>query len=189
MTNPRGIHLYHIPEPRAVGDGYSLDPVWSWWSLVGDSLGYRGTLYKTASPHPALWLQGEHTAHTLEFDVGESEFPVVVNHQITEGQPAYYVAARLKLKGRKVMGIDVKQRGKAVFRTGVLGKPDLTRQLRASLPGVYTGPRIGQDEVKYVDLDEATGTIMVVIGAVPNPARPRANVPFARQFCLADLPI
>ena len=154
---------------------------------MGDSSGYRGTLYKTASPHPALWLQGEHTAHTLEFDVDESEFPVVVNHRITEGQPAYYVAARLKLKGRKVMGIDVKQRGKVVFRTGVLGKPDLTRQLRAPLPGVCTGPQIGQDEVKYVDLDEVTGRIVVVIGIVPFEGRD--DIPYVQQLCLADLPI
>ena len=85
------------------------------------------------------------------------------------------------------MGVDVGQHGETVFRTGVLGKPDLTRQLRAKLPGVYDGPWHEQDEVKYVDLDEATGRTMIVIGTVPD--RSQNNIPFARRLCLADLPI
>ena len=188
MSNPHGIRLYHIPEPGTVDDGFILVPVWSWESLLGDPSGYRGTLYKTASTYPALWLQGGRTAHTLEFDVDESgSFPMIVNHRITEGRPAYYVEDCFKLKGRKAMGVDVKERGKIVFKTGVLGKPDLTRQLHASLPGIYDGSWFVQDEVKYADLDEVTGRIMIVIGTVSN--QRRDNIPFARRLCLADLPI
>ena len=186
MTYPLGIHLYHIPTPGVADDDFDLVPVWSWTASWGVSSGFRGTLYK-AAPHPALWLQGEQATHTLESDVDESNFPVVVNHHITEGRPAYHVGDHLKLKGRKVMGVDVGQHGETVFRTGVLGKPDLTRQLRAKLPGVYDGPWHEQDEVKYVDPDEATGRTMIVIGTVPG--RRQNNIPFARRLCLADLPI
>ena len=183
MSGQFGIHLYHIPELRAVGDDSNLVPVWSWG---GDASGYRGTLNETASPYHALWLQGSWFTHTLEFDVDESGcFPVVVSHQITQGQPAYYVRRHLKLQGRKAMGVDV-WRGEAVFKTGVLGNSDLTRQLRARLPGVYEGPLHEQDEAKYADLDEVTGRIMVVIGTVPG--RRQGDIPYARRLCLADLP-
>ena len=175
-----GIHLYHIPEPRALGNDPDLDPVWSW---RGDAE-YRGTIYKTASPYPALWLQGDQVTHTLEFDMDESDFPVVVNHHITEGQPDYYAGDHLKLQGRKGMSIEVRQGGEIVLNTGVLGKPDITRELRAKLPGRYGGPWRKQDEVKYADLDEVTGRIMIVTGTKEYNA-----VPYARRLCLADLPI
>ena len=177
-----GIHLYYIPELRAVDNGSALVPIWSW--LV-DTSRYRGTLYKTASPYPALWLQGEWATHILEFDVDKLGcFPVVVNHHVTEGLPAYYVRRSLKLRGRKVIGTVVKQRGETVFKTGVLGKPYLTRELRATLPGRW---RAHQDEVKYTNLDEATGRIVVVIGTVVG--RRENNIPYARRLCIADLPI
>ena len=115
----------------------------------------------------------------------KSGFPVVVNHHIAEGRPDYY--DHLKLRGRKVTGVDVGQRGKAVFKTGALGKPGFMRQLHASLPGHYTGPWFGQDELKYVDLGEVTGRIMVVIGIVPFEGRD--DIPYVQQLCLADLPI
>ena len=183
-----GIHLYHIPELGAVDDTPHLDPIWSWWASPGGLSGYYGTFYKTASPYPALWLQGEQTTHTLEFGVDESGcFPVVTNHHITQGQPAYYVERHLKLQGRKAMGTEVKQDGEAVFKTGVLGKPDLARELRASLPGMWDGHRFESDEVKYTDLDEATGRIMVVIGTVPDLRSD--SIPYARRLCLADLPL
>ena len=143
--------------------------------------GYRGTLY-TTSPHAALWLQGEQTTHTLEFGLDESSsFPVVVGHHIAEGQPAYYhTGDHLKLKGRKVMGIETKEHGKTVFKTGVLGKPDVTRQLHPSSPDSHDGPWPAPGQVKYMDLDEVTGRIMVAIGPV---------LYCAQQLCLADLPI
>ena len=125
MSNSVGIRLYQIPELRAVDDGHGLVPIWSWF---GDATEYDGTLYKTASRYPGLWLQGELTTHALEFDVDESGcFPVFVTHRITEGQPAYHGESYLSLQGRKAMGIEVKQHGEIIFDTGVLGKPDLTR--------------------------------------------------------------
>ena len=173
-------------------DGYNLIPVWSWWPPLDgpseDPSGYRGTFYKTGSPYPALWLQGEQTTHTLEFDTDESGcFPVVINHHIIEGKPAYYAEKHLKLKGRKVMGVNIKEHGEAVFKTGVLGKPDITRELHVSLPGLFDADRNKKDEVKYVDLDEVTGRIMVVIGTVPGLSSD--STPFARRLCLADVPI
>jgi len=184
VNNRLGIHLYHIPEPRTVGNDCDLPPIWSWWRGAS---GYRSTLYKTASPYHALWLQGGWATHTLEFDVDESGFPMVVNHHVTEGQPAYYVEDHLKLQGRKGMGFNVEEHGEIVLNTGVLGKPDVTRQLRAQLPGLYDGPRLKRDEVKYTDLDEVTGRIMIVVG--PGRGRMSDNIPYARRLCLADLPI
>ena len=182
-----GIHLYHIPELGDVDDGSFLAPVWSWF---GDASGYHGTTYRTVSPYPALWLQGEQITHTLEFDVDESGcFPIVANHHITLGQPAYYVERYLKLRGQKVMSTEVRQGGEVVFRTGVLGKPDLARELRASLPGRRLRGRrwLEQNGVKYTGLDEVTGRILVVIGTVPDQGAD--NIPYARRLCLVDLPI
>ena len=185
VSSRLGICLYHIPELRAVDDGFALVPIWFW---SGDASRYRGTLYKTASTYPALWLQGEQTAHTLEFDVDELGcFPIVVNHQVTEEQSAYYAQRHLKLQGRKAMGIDVKQGGKTVFKTGVFGKPDLARELHALLPGFWDVDRRLLDEVKYTDLDEATGRIMVVIGTVAD-QRGFYTISSAQRLCLAELP-
>ena len=183
VTDHLGIRLYHIPEPRAVGDDSNLVPVWSW---SGDASEHRGTLYETASPYPALWLQGEWTTHTLEFDVDKSGcIPMVVNHQITEGRPAHYVGDRIKLQGRKVMSISIGQAedDEIVINTGVLGKPDITRQLRVQLPGLYESHWYRRDELKYADLDEATGRIMIVLGSI------RCSFSDARQLLLAELPI
>ena len=183
MTNHLGIWLYHIPELGDVGENFELVPA---WHRLLDASDCRGTLYRTTSPYPALWLQGEQATHTLEFDVDESGYyPVVVNHHTTEGRPAYYVGEALKLQGRKGMGIEVKRRGEIIFNTGVLGKPD-TRQLHALVPGLNEGARLMQDEVKYTDLDEVTGRIIVAVG--PAPRRRRNNIPYARRLYIADLP-
>ena len=50
----------------------------------------------------------------------QSNIPVVVNHHITEGRTTYYVGDRLNLGGRRVMGVDVKQRGEIAFKMRVL---------------------------------------------------------------------
>ena len=187
VNNHAGIHLYHIPELGTIDDSSYHDPVWSWRASSENDSKYRGTLYKTESAYPALWLQGELTTHTLEFDVDESGcFPVVANHHITEGRPAYYTERHLKLQGRKVMGTEVGQGGETVFKTGVLGNPDLTRELHASLPGVWDGHWFELDEVKYTDLDEATGRIMVVVGPVPGWRSDK--IPYACRLYLADIP-
>ena len=114
-------------------------------------------------------------------------FPVVVNHHIAEGQPAYYAKHYLKLQGRKVVGTEVGQGGEAVFKTGMLGKLDLTREIRASLPGFGDGDWRKQDKVKCTDFDEATGKVIVVINA--SPSRRGDDIHCARRLCLADLPI
>ena len=132
----------------------------------------------------------ENRSHTLEFHVDESGcFPIVVNHHITLRQPAYYVERYLKLRGQKVMSTEVRQGGEVVFRTGVLGKLDLARELRASLPGRRLRGRrwLEQNGVKCTDLDEVTGRILVVIGTVPDQGAD--NIPYARRLCLVDLPI
>ena len=180
-TDRRGIWLYHIPELEAVDEDTMLVPV---WNRLLDASDYGGTLFKTTSPYPALWLQGEHITHTIKFDVdGSGCYPVVVNHHITEGQPAFYVGNALHLQGRKGMSIEIGWPGEFVINTGVLGRPD-TRRLRAPIPGLNDGPR--QDEVKYVNLDEMTGRIMVVVG--PKPGRNREAIPYAREFYIADIP-
>ena len=77
-----------------------------------------------------------------------------------------------------------------MFKTGGLGRSDLARRLDARLPGVYEYSQLGQySEVKYVDLDEATGRIMVVIGAAVDGDSGDDFTPYARRLCLADLPI
>ena len=184
MSNCHGIHLYHIPEHGDEGDDRSLVPIWSW---RGDASGYCGTLYKATSPYPGLWLQGERTTHILEFDVDESGFPMVINHNIIRAQPAHFVGKLLKLQGRKGMSVDIIQGGEIVLNTVVLGKPEATRQLRAELPGLYYGPWYLQDEVKYTDLDEMTGRILIVVGSAD--VRRQDNIPYARRLCIADLPV
>ena len=189
IINRFGIHLYHIPEPGTADDDSDLIPVWSW---EGDTSNERGTLYETGSPYPALCLQGYRTTHTLEFDVDESRagsFPMVVNHHIAEERPDYFMPHHLKLKGRKAMGV-LATHSKVVFKTGGLGRSDLARRLDARLPGFYEYSQLGQySEVKYVDLDEATGRIMVVIGAAVDGDSGDDFTPYARRLCLADLPI
>ena len=179
VTSVFGIWLYHIPEFRSVGEDTMLVPV---WNLLVDASDYRGTLYKTASPYPALWLQGEQNSCTLEFDVDESGcYPVVANYKFVVSPPDFYMGTIFKLQGRKGMSIEAGLRGEIAFNTEVLGKTD-TRRLRAQIPGLNDEPRITRDEVKYVDLDEETGRIMVVVGPV------QGNIPYARQLYIADLP-
>ena len=184
VTNRLGIHLYYIPEPRAVDDDSDVIPIWSW---LGDASTYRGTLYKTVSLYPGLWLQGEAIGHTLEFDVdGSGCSPVVVNHHITEGRPAFWAGFCPKMQGRKGMGIEVRQRDEIVVNTGMLGKPGITRQLRASLPNLYRGGWNKQDHLRYADLDEVTGRITIVIGRILGERQD--TIPYARRLYLTDLP-
>ena len=190
VSNHIGIRLYHIPEPGAAGNDSDLVPVWSW---QGRSTEYRGTLYETASPYPALWLQGVRVTHTLEFDVDESGcFPVVVDHHFTRGPPAYCVWDRLKLQGRKGVSFGVRQGGEIVFNTGILGKPGITRQLRAHLPcnrvDMWSGLELLEDEVRCTDLDEVTGRIMIMVGPM-TPYQTGEWSIYSRQLFLADLPI
>ena len=153
------------------------------WSRLLDASEFRGTFYKTASPYPALWLQGKRTTHTIEFDVDESGYyPVVVNH-ITEGQPAFYVGNTLKLKGRKGMSIETEWEDEIVINTGVLGKPG-TRRLRAPIPGLNIGIEFMRDEVRYTDLDEVTGRILVVVGQEDI----EEDAHYAKKLYIAELP-
>jgi len=196
VTNNLGIWLYHVPELRAVENDTTLFPVWDW---SGDSVSKcRGTLYKTESPYPALWIQGDRATHTLEFDVDESGFPVVVDHHRSMGRPAYCEGKYLKLRGRKGIGIGVERRGEVVLNTGVLGRPDITRRLRAPIPGLNSDdrPRRPRDVVKFTDLDEATGRIMIAVGPklralgmMPVRVSSGVEAPHARRLYIGDLPI
>ena len=70
--------------------------------------------------------------------------------------------------------------------TGVLGKPG-TRRLRAPVLGLNISmTALGSRRMKYTDLDEVTGRIMVVVGLVSG--RRQDNIPYARQSSIADLP-
>ena len=185
-SDQRGIYLYHIPELGLVGDGdpVTISPRWSW---SGDASGCS-TICKTVSPRPALWIQGEWGTHTLEFDVDESGcFPLVADHQVTEGRPAYYVGFSFKLQGRKGMAVGF-GKGEIVINTTVFGRPDITRRLRAGLPRVNDRRR-RQEEVKYADLDEVTGRMMVVVGPVARCQRGPGRAPYAERLYLADIPI
>ena len=104
----------------------------------------------------------------------------VINHNIAEGQPAYYAKHYLKLQGRKVVCTEVGQGGEAAFKTGMSGKPDLMRELRASLPGLWDGDWRKQDKVKCTDFDEATGRVIVAINT--SPGRRGDDIPYARRL-------
>jgi len=189
-SNQLGIHLYHIPELGVAGDGdlVTISPQWSWF---GGASGCN-TICKTVSPHPALWIQGELATHILEFDVdGSGCFPMVANHQITEGRPAHHVGFYLKLRGRKGMAVGFGEHGEIAINTGVFGRPDITRRLRAELPGANGRHGRRQDVVKYADLDEVTGRIMIVASRGPRSRRKRgrSKIPYARRLYLADIPI
>ena len=182
MTDRRGIWLYHIPELGTADEDTKLVPVWN-RSLNTMDL-YDTALYKTTSLYPALWIQGKLSTHTIEFDVDESgRYPVVVNHHITEGRPAFHVGDTLKLQGRKGISIKTRLLDEIVINTVVLGKPD-TRRLQARIPGLSRSPGF-HDEVKYTDLDEMTGRIMIVVGH----GAPRGiQIPYTDRLYIADLP-
>ena len=183
VANDDGIFLYHIPELEAADEGSGLIPAWDW---RGDASDLRGTFYKTTSLSRVLWLQGRSATHTLEFGVDESGyFPVVVDHNITERPRTFHPTKHIKLQGRKGMCIECRPGGEFVFHTRVPEDPDLTRQLHASLRGL--DGRAWRDELKYVDLDELTGRIMIVVGR-PN-RRMRGDFPRARRLYIADLPV
>ena len=186
-SNQLGIYLYHIPELGAVGeDGpVTISPQWSW---SGDASGCS-TICKTVSPCPALWIQGEMATHTLEFDVdGSGGFPVVADHQITEGRPAYNVGFYLRLRGRKGVAVGHGLYKEFAIDTAVFGEPDITRRLRAEIPGL-DGRHHRRDEVKYMDLDEVTGRIMIVVGPVPRCYRKPGRTFYAQRLYFADVPI
>ena len=175
------MRVYHIPELGAADEDTKLVPV---WSRKFDLLDCQGTLYKTASPYPGLWLQGKQSTHMVEFDVDESgRYPVVVNHHITEGQPAFHMGDTIKLQGRKGISTETGRQDEIVINTGVVGKPD-TRRLRVSIPGLNEGPRLRQDIMKYTDLDEMTGRIMIVVGH----GGTRWNMAYTDRFYIVDLP-
>lgn len=160
VTNQCGILLYRIPILRVVGHGPGID-LKCFWS--GNASNLPGTLHKTASPHPALWLQGRGTTHTLEFDVdGSGFFPAVVNHSITGGRPAFYSAEYIKLNGWKDMSIESHLGGEIVFHTGTLENPNLMSRLRVSISDLNSS--LLWDEFKYANLDELTGGTMIVVG-------------------------
>jgi len=185
-----GIYLYHIPELGDVGDDVvTISPQWSWDGYISGC----STICKTVSLHPAFWIQGRIATHTLEFDMdGSGCFPIVANHQITEGQPAYHVGSHLKLQGRKgiVVSFGVGGYKEIVINTVVFGRPGITRRLRAELPGVDVNYRRRRLEVKYAGLDEVTGRIMIVVGTVPCHIRgvSTSTIPYARRLYLADIP-
>jgi len=95
------------------------------------------------------------------------------------------------------MGISVERPGEVVLNTGVLGKPDITRRLRAPIPGLNADPpRRPRDIVKYTDLDEATGRIMIAVGPKSHRCRRMSvgvssgvETPYARRLYIGDLPI
>ena len=123
----------------------------------------------------------------IEFDVDESGFyPVVVNHQITKGQPEFFVGDTLKLQGRKGISTETGWVDEIVINTGMVGKPN-TRRLRAPIPGLNRVLWFARDEVSYTSLDEVTGRIMVVVSYDDALQR----TPHARKLKLyvADLPI
>ena len=182
VTDRRGIWLYHIPELRAAREDTRLVAV---WDLPLDASDYRGTLYKTTFAYPGLWLQRKQTTHTIEFDADGFGYPMVENHHTAEGKPGFHMGNTLKLQGRKGMSIETLWRDEVMISTGVLGKPD-TRRLRAPIPGLNRGPRVRQAELKYADLDEMTGRIMIVVG--PEVGRGQVDVPYARRLYIADIP-
>lgn len=180
LVHHSGIFLYHIPDLRLSTWGFGLSPVWEW---RGNASYLWGSLRRTASLFPALWLQGGLTTHTLEFDANDSGFPVVAKHDFTGGRPAFHSAEHIKLRGRKGMSIEDRLQGQIAFKTGVLEEPDIMRRLSVSIPGLNDRPH--WDEFKYADLDELTGRIMIVIG--PPGGRRQDYVPYARHLYITDL--
>ena len=99
--------------------------------------------------------------------------------------------SRLKLQGRKGIAVSFGEGGYEgiVINTVVFGRPDVTRRLRAELPGVDADEhRRGRLEVTYADLDEVTGRIMIVVGTLPRPESEN-TIPYAWRVYFADIPI
>ena len=139
--------------------GFTLSPVWYWSGEPSQS--YCGSLYDTLSRYPKLYIQGSSDIHKLEFDLGESGFPVVLNHTITGELPAYCVPDEgpqdLVLKGRKGVRPSWSWYDPVIqFNTLLLGKEQAT--------GVFL---VCTDEEGFtvwdalVDLDDVTGRLLV----------------------------
>lgn len=183
VTNRSGIFLYHVPDLRSEAQEFTLLPVWYWRA---DASGLRGSLYKTASQYPGLWLQGHRATHTLEFcEDGSGCLPVVANHNITKrSRPFFSLATHIKLQGRRGMGIVDRLKEAIFFHTGILEDPNCRRPIRIQIPGLNAGSWRG--EFKYMDLDELTGRVMVVVG--PPTGRTQDIIPYAERLYIADLP-
>ena len=164
LSHPEGIYLYHIPElGPAVDVDFNLSPVWYWSGESSQS--YYGSLYDTLSQYPKLYIQGPSSTHKLEFDLGESGFPVVLNHSITGELPAYCVPDEgrgLVVRGRK--GVRPSWSGDdpvIQFNTLLLGKEQATGVFR-----VRTDEEDSTVRGARMDLDEVTGRLLVCVELV-----------------------
>ena len=82
------------------------------------------------------------------------------------------------------MGIVDRLKEAIFFHTGILEDPSCRRPIRIQIPGLNAGSWRG--EFKYMDLDELTGRVMVVVG--PPTGRTQDIIPYAERLYIADLP-
>ena len=162
MCDPKGIHSYHIPELSSAGS-LTLEPAWEWEEEAAWS---GGSLY-TASPQcTVLYLQELSATHTLVFrtDTPGGD-PMIAEHRISEGPPAYLGHLELEdhyqlvVKGRKGLYWRDPQGG-LVLNTCLVGTEELPGQFDVEV-GLSDGDIWGDHIIELVDFDERTGRIAI----------------------------
>ena len=172
VCHPDGIHLYHVPELESADNDTVLAPTWSW---SGKSTEYHGSVYDVRSEFPKLSVQGSHNIHELEFSL-ESGLPAVLRHEIT-GMPPVWACV-------KEWGSVQKGRKWARYYKPITGPPILVCTLLMGgegKTGTFSLDLFGSygkwEQVKHVDVDEATGRFLFGVGGLG---------PFASKLWLMD---
>ena len=185
ICDPKGIHLYYIPDLNSAGNFPTLKPVWEW---QGESMSFHNSVCVMSSNRPMLYLQEESTTHIIIFRMDASgRDPIVAEHRISEGVPAYLASIegendhRFMLKGRKGFRYNFGE-GVPEFDTFLLGIEELASGFGAELE--LPGDGIWDDqEVRLVDFDERTGRILIGTNRYGE-----YNESEAVRIYLADLP-
>lgn len=161
VCHPDGIYLYHIPELESVDDYSVLSPAWSW---SGESTRYHGSLYDVWSKFPKLSIQGSRNLHKLEFSL-EPGFPVVLRHNVTRGLPRYCIPDDewgTAVKGRKwARHYQLSDIGTQILVATLLLEREDEPGGFSVRPGFSMNEKL---EVKYMDVDEATGRFLFGMG-------------------------
>ena len=116
------------------------------------------------SPFPKLSIQGSGNLHKLEFSL-ETGFPVILRHSATRELPAYCMPHSewgTAVKGRK--WVRYYQPWDFVGTTLIVATLLLGREGVPGGFGISTGSMETGDKSKCIDVDEATGRLLFMVG-------------------------
>ena len=164
------IYLYHIPELNSAEHSSTLSPV---WECPGEPKWLCGSVHKTPSHHPVLYLQSSSGTHTITFRMDAcGRDPVVVRHHITGKLPAHLTCLeeekaeddRFVMKGRKGLYYNVEGDSSPNFSTCLVGREELAGGFHADVDPLSCVDPMDEHEVRLADFDERTGRILIGTG-------------------------